>query len=658
MKKTVILSLFAISALYASEIELSPINIESTTLTDVAQNVKTSADVADALSQSVPGVDMSRRSGIANDILIRGQKRDNISVEVDGTKVYGACPNRMDPPISHVLANQIETIEVIEGPYDVTNYGTMSGGVKITTKEPSKKTKGQINVGFGAWNYKKFGATVTGGNDIVRLLLTASRESSDQYRDGNRHTLTEQVKYSNVPAGNKYQTKYEDMQAYTKESVMAKAFVKTAQNQELRLSTTANRSDNVLYANSPMDAISDDSNIYSIAYNIKNISDKYKNVNLEYYYSDVDHPMSTEYRNSALNPLKNKTNHMKTSMQGIKLKNNFQLEKYKLLLGAEASKRTWKGEYVNNVSGNFLGKSIDNALTTNEALFATLEKNYAAFNVKIGARYDHSKVQDDNAAHQSNTYDALNANIFTTYALNSENKLFAGFGQASRVPDGRELYFMKSGKTIGTPNLKQTTNQEIDAGFKTNNDYFDFKIKAFYSKLSNYIYINADKTANAFENIDATVYGAELSGTYYINDDITLDMGASYKRGQKDKALTGQHDKDLADMAPLRGKLALNYEYANNSLATVAVEGSDAWSRYDADNGEQTLAGWSVLNMKIKHAINKKFDITIGANNIFDIAYAKSNTYADLTLISAGGSQKLLLNEPGRYLYTNLDFRF
>ncbi len=658
MKKTVILSLFAISALYASDIELSPINIESTTLTDVAQNVKTSADVADALSQSVPGVDMSRRSGIANDILIRGQKRDNISVEVDGTKVYGACPNRMDPPISHVLANQIETIEVIEGPYDVTNYGTMSGGVKITTKEPSKKTKGQINVGFGAWNYKKFGATVTGGNDIVRLLLTASRESSDQYKDGNGHTLTEQVKYSNAPAGNKYQTKYEDMQAYTKESVMAKAFVKTAENQELRLSTTANRSDNVLYANSPMDAISDDSNIYSIAYNIKNISDKYKNVNLEYYYSDVDHPMSTEYRNSALNPLYNKTNHMKTSMQGIKLKNNFQLEKYKLLLGAEASKRTWKGEYVNNVSGNFLGKSIDNALTTNEALFATLEKNYAAFNVKIGARYDHSKVQDDNAAHQSNTYDALNANIFTTYALNSENKLFAGFGQASRVPDGRELYFMKSGNTIGTPNLKQTTNQEIDAGFKTNNDYFDFKIKAFYSKLSNYIYINADKTANAFENIDATVYGAELSGTYYINDDITLDMGASYKRGQKDKALTGQQDKDLADMAPLRGKLALNYEYANNSLATIAVEGSDAWSRYDADNGEQALAGWSVLNMKIKHAINKKFDITIGANNIFDIAYAKSNTYADLTLISAGGSQKLLLNEPGRYLYTNLDFRF
>ena len=658
MKKTISLSLITISSLFGAELTLSPIDVSSTTITEVAQNVKTSADVAEALSKSVPSVDMSRRSGIANDVLIRGQKRDNISVEVDGTKVYGACPNRMDPPVSHVLASQIDSIEVTEGPYDVTTYGTMSGGIKITTKQPSKELKGEINVGFGAWNYKKFGATVTGGNDIIRLLLSASRESSDQYEDGNGHTLAEQVKYSNAPAGNKYQTQYEDMQAYTKQSVMAKAFVKTAENQELRLSTTANRSDNVLYANSPMDAILDDSNIYSVAYNIKNISDKYKNINLEYYYSDVDHPMSTEYRNAALNPMNNKTNHMKTSMQGVKLKNDFYIETYKLLVGADASKRTWKGEYVNNVSGTVLGKSIDNALTTNAALFATLEKKYAAFNVKLGARYDHSKVQDDNAAHQSNTYDALNANIFTTYALSRANKLFAGVGQASRVPDGRELYFMKGGNTIGTPDLKQTTNQEIDAGFETNNDYFDFKIKAFYSKLSNYIYINADKTANAFENIDATVYGAELSGTYYINDDITLDMGVSYKRGQKEKALTGQSDKDLADMAPLRGNIALNYEYANNSLASISVEGSDAWSHYDADNGEQAIAGWSVLNMKIKHAVNKKFDLTLGANNLFDVTYAKSNTYADLTLISAGGTQKLLLNEPGRYIYTNLDFKF
>ncbi len=658
MNKTIALSLLAISALSAAPLELPPIDIESTTITEVAQNAKTSADVAEALSKNVPGVDMSRRSGIANDILIRGQKRDNISVAVDGTKVYGACPNRMDPPISHIISSQIERIRVIKGPYDVTNYGNMSGGVQITTKAPTKETQGAINLGFGSFAYKKFGASVSGGDDRVRLLLSASRETSDQYKDGNGHTLAEQIQFAGALAGNQYQTQYKDMQAYEKKSVMAKAFVTLTKDQELRLGVSANRSNNVLYANSPMDAIHDDSNIYSIAYNIKNISNKYKNINLKYYYSDVDHPMSTEYRNAALNPLNNKTNHMKTSMQGLKLKNSFDVASYKLLVGLDASQRGWKGQYVNNVSDAFLGYSINNAVTQNRALFATLEKKYNQLKVKVGTRYDYSTISDDTATHVSNTYTALNANIFTSYALNEENKIFAGLGQASRIPDARELYFMKGGNTIGTPNLDQTTNQEVDLGYETDNDYFTLKLRTFYSALTNYIYINATKNAHVFENIDATLYGAEVSGSYYINDNTTLDMMAAYKRGTKNKPLTGETNKNLADIAPLRGTLALNYEYAPHSLATIAVEASDAWSRYDSDNGEQAIAGWSVLNMKIKHAINKKFTLTLGANNLFDVTYAKSNTYTDLTLLTAGGGNKILLNEPGRYIYTNLDFTF
>ncbi|HIP55028.1 MAG TPA: TonB-dependent receptor [Sulfurimonas autotrophica] len=656
MKKTLSLSFLLFSSLYASDIALPPIEVESTTITEVAQKAQTSADVAEALSTTVPSIGMSRRSGIANDILIRGQKRDNISIEVDGTKVYGACPNRMDPPISHIVANQIETIEVIEGPYDVTTYGNLSGGVKITTKKPTKELKGQINLGFGAWNYKKFGASGSGGNDFIRISITASTESSDQYSNAKSDTLAQQVQKS-APLGNQYQAQYEDMQAYKKNSLMAKAFITTAKNQELRLSVTANRSENVLYPNSPMDAIYDDSNIYSIAYNIDNISAIYKNINLQYYYSDVDHPMSTEYRNAALNPINNKTNHMWTTMQGVKLKNSFTINTYKLLIGLDGSRRTWRGEYVNNLSGIVLGDSIDHALTKNSAIFATLQKQYDAFHVKIGTRYDHSSVQDNNIAHKSNSYNGLGINIFTTYALNKENKIFLGIGQAYRVPDGRELYFLKGG-LVGTPTLNQTKNQEVDLGYKTDNNYFTLKIKGFYSKLKNHIYINATKTTNIFENIDATIYGVELSVSYYIGDNATLDLQASYKRGKKDYALKGQTNTNLADIAPLRANATLNYEYANNSIATIELQTSDRWTKIDDENGEQILAGWAILNAKVKHALNKKFDLTLGINNMLNKTYAQSNTYADLTLIATGSGEKLLINEPGRYFYTNLDFKF
>ena len=674
MNKIIPLSLMAIASLIASEVQLAPINIESTVITQVSQNAQTSADLSEALSTSVPSIDMNRRSGIANDIYIRGQKRDNISIEVDGTKVQGACVNRMDPPISHILANQIDEIEVIEGPYDVTNFGTLSGGVLIKTKQPKKGFHGEINLGYGSFNYQKVGVSLNGGNDIIRVLISGSSESSNQYRDGNGDTLSGQIdnyvaKNPNLitDSGGKFDPRLlsdkKDMRSYKKDSIMTKAFVNVTDDQELRLGYTKNNAQDVLYPNSKMDAKYDISNIYSVEYEIKNINDFYKNINIKYYYSDVDHPMDTSNRMSSLSAAGIMTNHLKTTMEGMKLKNNFDINNYKFLLGLDGSARTWDGKYLKN-GLPFMGgrKSIDDALTKNIAIFAKLDKQFGSFGFSFGARYDSSKIT--HASFASNDYTGVNANLMTTYNLNRDNKIFLGFGRASRIPDARELYFEGSdGKLKGTSNLKQTTNTEIDLGYETNNDSFKLKIKGFYSMLKDYIYFQkqANGTAisqNNFKNIDATVYGVELTSTYYASDDVTLDLGVSYKRGEKDKALDGQTDKDLADMSPIRGNLALNYEYKNNSIASVELRASDKWSNFDKDNGEQELGAWAVLNLKVKHAVNKNFDFTLGINNLLDETYAISNTYADLILLTGGTTDVMLVNEPGRYIYTNLTFKF
>ena len=687
MKKIIPLSFIAVASLYAAEIELSPISVEATTITQVSENAQVSADLAQAISASVPSIDMNRRSGIANDIYIRGQKRDNISVEVDGTKICGACVNRMDPPVSHILANQIDEIIVTEGPYDVENFGVLSGGLTITTKKPTKDLYAEVNLGYGSFNYVKYGATVSGGNDTVRMLVSASSESSDQYEDGDGNTIAEQIDVyaAENPAaiGTTFKTQYADMKAYEKKSLMAKMFVDLGNNQELRLGYTANRSDDVLYGNSKMDALYDDSNIYSIEYNIKDISDLYENINLQYYYSDVDHPMATDYRwsSDAANPAnggnpKVMKNWLKTTMQGVKLKNKFDSQGYKLLVGLDYSERTWDGTYYKNgiaLTDTMMSaeKSIDDALTTNAAIFTKLDKRYGALSFSMGARFDSSEITHATLA--SNDYTSLGANIFTTYDLNNENRIFLGLGQASRVPDARELYFTGSmGNLTGTPDLDQTTNQEIDLGYELTNESVKFKIKTFYSKLSDYIYYSTSNTTtmtimgvdkqvayNAFENIDATIYGAEVSASLYATDELIIDLGMSYKKGEKDKALEGQTDTDLADIAPFRANLAINYEYMNNSVATLETQYSSKWSTIDSDNGEQELDAWNIVNLKVKHEINKNFDFTLGVNNLFDETYAVSNTYADLILITAGsGTDIMLMNEPGRYIYTNLTAKF
>lgn len=667
MRKALALLPLALSALCSADVALESINVEATVVTDVAQKAQTSADLAQALSDNLPAIDMSRRSAIANDILIRGQKRDNITVEVDGTKVCGACPNRMDPPASHIVANQIDKVEVIEGPYDVTSFGTLSGGVKISTKKPSKDFKGSVNLGFGSWSYKKFGTTFSGGSDIIRMVATLSTESANQYHDGHGDSLSQQVdKYiAKNPSliGGKYdarvQSAYRDMPAYTKKSAMAKAFIKIFKNQELRLSVTANRSDNIFYANSKMDALYDNSNIYNVAYNINSINDIYKNINLQYYHSDVDHPMGTDYRMSSFNTGIAVTNRLTTNVDGIKLKNSFDINSYQLLFGLDVSRRKWDGGYEKNGLAAAIGyrKSIDNTVTKNSALFAKLDKEYASFNLSLGVRVDDTSIT--NNSYQNNSYYSVGANILGTYNINKENKILFGIGQAYRMPDARELYFLSSkGNEVGTHDLKDTKNQEIDLGYEANSADFQFKIKAFYSKLKDYIYYHKGVNLHAFENIDAYIYGIETTASIYLTDDMSFDMGVSYKRGKKDKALAKQTNTNLADMAPLRGNVALNYEYANNSIATFEMRASDKWSAIDYENGEQVLASWAILNAKVKQMINRKFNLTIGVNNMLNKRYSQSNTYADLILVTGGTTDVMLLNEPGRYVYTNLDFKF
>ncbi len=149
----------------------------------------------------------------------------------------------------------------------------------------------------------------------------------------------------------------------------------------------------------------------------------------------------------------------------------------------------------------------------------------------------------------------------------------------------------------------------------------------------------------------------EVSGLYFINDNFTFDYSLAYQRGKKDKVLKNQSDKDLADINPLKMNLGLTYEQ-NKHLLKVDVQASDSWDKFDSDNGEQKLSGYALLNLKYNNKLSKNFDITFGMDNVFDKNYASSNTYKDLTLISAGGSDTMLLNNPGRYIYTNIRYRF
>lgn len=637
--------------------------IENVNIEDVKN-----ADLAEMLTNSTPSISIQRRSGIANDVILRGQRKDDINIIVDDGKIYGACPNRMDPPTSHVITNNIKDVQVIEGPYDVEDFGTLSGLVKVTTTKPSKKLHGNANLNIGSWGYKKGSAYISGGNDKIRALIGASTEKSGQYEDGDGHTLAEQLKIATdgtANAGKQYKQSEFDRDAYKKTSFMGKVYVNVTDNQELQLGYTGNRSDDVLYPSTPMDAISDDSDLFNAKYIIKNLSDYSDKLSFEYYYSTVDHPMTNQFRIMSGGPAGTVANVLSSTIYGGKIINDFTLNDTKIAYGIDTSKRNWDGRYWKKYTSSHpvaVNKSIPDVDTTNLGLFAKAKKSYGNFDMSSGIRYDHTKLEAGNND-PDNTYNDISAYIFGYYNYSDYIKYFAGVGRSIRVPDGKESHIRgkdltgtTEGMLIGNPYLNETKNYEADLGVETDYDSFTLKAKVFYSILKDFIVYNS--TANQYQNTDAKLYGIEFSGVYNASDDLYFDYGIAYQRGKKDDPLAGQTDTNLPSIPPIKANLGINYDYDSTLSMKAEVVASGKWSKYDEDNGEQEIDSWSVVNLKASKDFYRGFNLTVGVDNVFDKTYAISNTYKDLSLISGSTGDVMLLNEPGRYFYMNLKYTF
>src|SRR5574344_1148930 len=651
VKKITMLSFVVATALNANEATtLNEITIveksNSKLIKDINSEELKSADLAEALTKNSANISVVRR----NDIILREKKKDNINILIDNAKIYGACPNRMDPPTSHVVTNNIKSVKIIEGPYDVENFGTLSGLVKVETKDPKEGFHGELNLNAGSFNYKKASATIEGGNDKVKALISASTEESKAYKDGNGDNFLEQQRKRGVPTANQYRDS--NIDAFEKKSVLTKLQFNITDDQDLRLSYTANRSDGILYPAGPMDADYDDSDIYTLGYTIRDLGAFSKQLDLDYYYSKVDHPMSTNLRNNG--QITSMTNHLKTSIWGTTLKNSLEVAESLVTFGIDTSVRNWKGQMytTNRSNGIQTMKEFDRRMystdTTNKAIFTKVEKSIGNLDLEAGIRYDNTDIETQRPNIDDKKYNSLNGYIFTAYNFDEQSKVFAGIGKSSRVPDARELYQLGQtapspdtealaiSKATSNPNLDQTKNYEIDLGIEKTIGNFYIKPKVFYSVLKDYIYnstIGTNRTQ--FQNIDAKIYGFD------------------YQRGKKDGDFT---DKDLAEIPPLKANLGLSYEYEKSKFKAEVVA-VDRWSKFDNSAKEQEIAGYAVTNLKYTQELFKHFELTLGVDNLFDKVYNSTNTYQDIRYVEVGGEQ-ILFNNPGRYGYVYLKYSF
>jgi len=717
MKKLSLLSLAATLALASEPISIQKITVEAAAPKTDSKSVKSDemvkfsrqSDLGEMLSNTLPEVTMVRNSGVGNDIILRGFRKDNINVTIDDAKVCGACPNRMDPPAMHVSSSQISSVEVQEGPFDVTQFGSLGGKINVVTKDPEKGVHGEVSATLGSYDYRKLSTTLEGGNDAVQALVGFSRETSGQYKDGNGRTLVEQTELLSKSPAQDYDAAYKNANAYDRNNFWAKIVGNISNNQKLTLSYFGDRADDVLYPRYPMDASVDDTDMLKAKYQLFNLSEYSDELKIEAYHSKVKHVMGTNFRNwdmpmTFVNAGTTYTTTMATptvapveaTMQGASIENTLNINNIKVSVGLDSSVRNWNGTKSMDVASLYNSSTgitmnpaavtssiLPNVDTKNIALYTKASKSIGQYDLSGGARYDDTTVNADQslmATVKDKDYNNISANLMMKYNYTPMTNVFVGIGQSVRVPDAKELYWGISAKntagvttTLLHDNLNETVNREIDMGAEHTTGNFHIKGTAFYSDLKDYIYqyknttvitTSGVQTLSPWANIDARIVGFDLQADYIINTEWRVESGIAYQKGTKkdiaqldNLATLTQTDKDLAEIPPMKGRAALVFD-SSIDYAMAEWIGANG-QNIDSDNGEKEVSGYAILNLKYGHNFQNGFSLTTGVNNFFNRTYAINNSYIGNELITGMSlTDPLVLNEPGRNFYATLSYKF
>jgi len=618
---------------------------ESLTIREVRESP--ARDIGEALKQ-VEGIDIVRKGAYANDVVLRGQQKDNINVFLDGVRIHGACPSRMDPPSSHFDFAEVEQIRIIKGPYDLTNPGGIGGVVNAESKKTGQGFGGGINMTYGSYNTANASATASYGTNLYDVLLGYAFKYSGVPESGDGRRITEIYPSTSM---NRYKSDAVNSKAYEIDTGWTKIGLNPTDNSRMEVAYSYQDSEHVLYPYLMMDADYDRTHNLNWTYRIEKVSLVVKEIKLQAYWDKVRHLMDDRERVSSLNRprLYSMQTDATTQVIGAKMSGAFAVGPGTLTSGLDYYNRNW--DATNRTAANsYLNVAmLPDVYTDNLGAFIGYEMPLLEkLTVKGGLRGDLTWVKADkttNKAISDTDFNSIAGNIQLIWSPLEHLEITAGFGSGVRPPDPQEL-FINSSRQQGNPFLKSTRNNEADLGIKYATDSYFIKMAIFNSSLKDYINLVPSGTTRSFENINANIWGAELSSQVALPYNLFLKGSLSYTEGRN-----STNDRPLSEIPPLKGMLALRYD-VDTWFVEVAENFANSQDRVDSALNEQPTSGWLTTDLKAGYHY-KSLSVYAGIYNLLDKYY-----YSHLSYLRDPFASGVKVPENGRNFYVTMAYKF
>lgn len=222
---------------------------------------------------------------------------------------------------------------------------------------------------------------------------------------------------------------------------------------------------------------------------------------------------------------------------------------------------------------------------------------------------------------------------------------------------------MGAGAHVGDPLLPVTRNTEVSAGLIIKHGGSYLRPDFFYSNISDYIVVNtqpqingmggmSSTSARSYTNVDARIFGGEISYSVALTDPLSLSGGASYVRGIAGRKIdAGVMSTRLPEMPPLQTWAALRYVY-KTIFAEIGGTAAHRQALINSDLRETPTAGYGLLDLKLgwsHHKLSGSFSI----DNVLNRCY-----YEHLSYYRDPFASGVRVPEPGRNFFIQMKYSF
>ena len=596
------------------------------------------ADIS-GLLEKLPGAAVNGNGPLTGIAQYRGLYGDRVNTQVNGVTLASAGPNAMDTPLSYASLVNSERLEMTRGIAPVSaGTDTIGGSVKVIESQASfDEVSGKVAAQYQDNGQRgHLGAKANIGNQDHALLIYGDvLRGNDNTTSGNGSEISPTT-YDKQMFGGQYRFKLGESGSDDESIAIGYQHVETSEagTPALPMDIDFIRSDRV-----KLEGVHDISNW---------------ELNWHLAYSDATHGMDNFSQRMKMPTMNARYN----SADSTSFDGQVSIGKDAWLFGVDTQLSEHNSVITDPTMAMFHVDNFNGVKDDTYSAFAQWQQDIGQWNWQLGARVKHYSTNSDEVEHsmadsmaavkmlmdrynnadRSQSQTGVDLVLNGRYQVNSELSWILGLArkQASASYQQRYLWVpmqstggLADGRTyVGQMDLDLETAYQIEVGADYANGDFSLSPRVFLHRIDDYIQgvaatdpavimaaqMMGDDNPMQFANVDAQLFGMDLTATYQVSDSLSLDMNASYVSGERRDI-----DDNLYRISPPKVILGLNYQ-SGNWLARVEGLGVSAQSKVSETQFEETTAGYGLMNLSLAYDADS-WMVKAGVNNLFDTEY-------------------------------------